>query len=55
MGDDRKGYQAGRAFFPTLNDRMHLTAVIVKRAYFCAGAEAFVKNGFPQVRRCRCR
>jgi hypothetical protein len=40
MDDDRKGYEAGRAFFPALADRMHLTAVIAKCADFCARAEA---------------
>ena len=50
MDDDRKGYEAGRAFFPALTDRMHLTAVIAKCADFCARAEAFVKNAFAQLR-----
>ena len=50
MDDDRKGYEAGRAFFPALTDRMHLTAVIAKCADFCAKAEAFVKNALAQLR-----
>ncbi|RWR25515.1 hypothetical protein D2T29_21925 [Sinirhodobacter populi] len=44
MDDDKGGYEAGRAFFPALADRMHLTAAIAKCADFCARAEAFVKN-----------
>lgn len=44
MDDDRKGYEPGKAFFPALTDRMHLTAVIAKCAEYCAKAEAFVKN-----------
>ena len=50
MDDDRKGYEAGRPFFPALTDRMHLTAVIAKCADFCARAEAFVKNALAQLR-----
>ena len=50
MDDDRKGYEAGRAFVPALTDRMHLTAVIAKCADFCARAEAFVKNTLAQLR-----
>ena len=44
MDDDRKGYEPGKAFFPALTDRMHLTAVIAKCVEYCAKAEAFVKN-----------
>jgi len=50
MDDDRKGYEAGRTFFPAIADRMHLTAVIAKCADFCAKAEAFVKNTIAQLR-----
>lgn len=50
MDDDQTGYEAGRAFFPALADRMHLTAVIAKCADFCARAEAFVKNTIAQWR-----
>jgi hypothetical protein len=50
MDDDRKGYEAGRAFFPAIADRMHLTTVIAKCADFCAKAEAFVKNTIAQLR-----
>lgn len=42
--DDKDGYEAGRAIFPALADRMHLTAALAKCADFCAKAEAFVKN-----------
>ena len=50
MDDDQKGYEPGRAFFPALADRMHLTTVIAKCADFCARAEAFVKNTIAQLR-----
>lgn len=49
MDDDKKGYEAGRAFFPALADRMHLTAAIAKCADFCAKAEAFVKNTIARI------
>jgi hypothetical protein len=50
MDDDQKGYEPGRAFFPALADRMHLTTVIAKCSDFCARAEAFVKNTIAQLR-----
>jgi hypothetical protein len=50
LDDDQKGYEPGRAFFPALADRMHLTTVIAKCADFCARAEAFVKNTIAQWR-----
>lgn len=49
MNDDRKGYEAGRDLFPSLADRMHLTAALAKCADFCARAEAFVKNLAAQI------
>jgi hypothetical protein len=48
--DDKKGYKAGQDFFPSLIDRMHLTAVLAKCGEFCARAEAFVKNTISQLR-----
>jgi len=50
MDDDKQGYRAGKAFFPALADRMHLTAVFAKCSEFCARAEAFVKNTLARVR-----
>ena len=38
------GHEAGRKWFPSLVDRLHLGAVIAKCGVFCAQAEAFVKN-----------
>lgn len=49
MDDDKGGYEAGRAFFPALADRMHLTAAIAKCAEFCAKVEAFVKNTIARI------
>ncbi|WP_282093629.1 plasmid recombination protein [Epibacterium ulvae] len=37
-------YENGKNAFPSLTDRMHLSAVVAKCAAFCARAEAFVKN-----------
>ena len=37
-------YENGREAFPSLTDRMHLSAVVAHCAAFCAKAEAFVKN-----------
>ena len=48
--DDKRGYQAGRDFFPNLADRMHLTAVLAKCGEFCARAEAFVKEAIGYLR-----
>jgi hypothetical protein len=49
MEDDKSGYEAGRAFFPALADRMHLSAALAKCADFCARAEAFVKNTIARI------
>lgn len=49
MDDDKGGYEAGRAFFPALADRMHLSAALAKCADFCAKAEAFVKNTIARI------
>ena len=38
------GHEAGRKWFPSLVDRLHLGAVIAKCGVFCAQAEALVKN-----------
>jgi len=37
-------YENGKEAFPSLSDRMHLSAVVAKCAAFYAKAEAFVKN-----------
>ena len=39
-------YEHGKGAFPSLLDRMHLSAVVAKCAAFCAHAEAHVKNYF---------
>ena len=47
--DDR--YEEGKKDFPSLSDRMHLSAVIAHCSAFCAWAEAAVKNRFnPKAR-----
>ena len=38
------GHEAGRKWFPSLADRLHLGAVVAKCGAFCAHAEVFVKN-----------
>ena len=51
-------YENGKAFFPSLLDRMHLSAVIAKCAAFCAHVEAHVKNYFhretPEIEAANC-
>ena len=42
--DDR--YEDGKESFPSLSDRMHLSAVVAHCAAFCARIEAVVKNRF---------
>ena len=42
-GDDDR-YEKGKTAFPSLSDRMHLSAVVAKCAAFYARAEALVKN-----------
>lgn len=46
-------YEAGRDFFPSLSDRMHLAAVVAKCGAFMARMEAAVKNALrpdvPQI------
>ena len=39
-------YKQGKDSFPSLSDRMHLTAVVAHCAAFCARIEAVVKNRF---------
>jgi hypothetical protein len=45
-GNGNDLYEEGKKAFPSLSDRMHLSAVVAHCAAFCAGVEAAVKNRF---------